>query len=87
MERIEGVSIEKFRGQYADGIFPMYTAVSFGIEVVKGLKKLHSLDIVHGDIHSGNVLLQVDKETKCTRGIKFVDFGRALRSQGSLTPK
>ncbi len=49
-------------------------AVRFAIQVFEMLQKLHSLHIVHGDIHAGNVAI---KPGTGGRELLLIDFGRA----------
>ena len=45
-------------------------AVQYGIELMDAVKGIHAAGLLHGDIHSGNVL--VDKEGR----VKLIDFDR-----------
>jgi serine/threonine protein kinase len=57
--------------------FSLADAARIGIELIRKLRRLHlSGNIVHGDLHAGNVVAARDG-----RGIKLIDFGHAREAQ------
>lgn len=54
-------------------------ALSVMKEVLKGLRRIHAMGIVHGDIHAGNILLHDKGNGHET--IKFIDFGRSFLAE------
>lgn len=46
------------------------------------LTKLHDLAIIHGDMHTGNIMLQVKSDGKTD--IRIIDFGRSVFTTNSL---
>jgi serine/threonine protein kinase len=79
-EKLHGVTLYEFQRKYPESRVPLATALEIGIGLVRGLKRLHSLDIVHNDIHPGNIFL----ESSMITGLKFIDFGRAFKSEPSM---
>jgi serine/threonine protein kinase len=56
------------------GAFSMQKALGIFKQIMVGLKEMHALDIVHGDIHPGNLVLSEDNENT----VRFIDFGEAF---------
>ena len=78
MERVRGQDLHQFKRRFSDGMVPFTIAMMVGIAVIEGLEILHNqAQIIHGDIHSGNIILQQLMFLNETAKIKFVDFGRA----------
>ncbi|MBW8876351.1 MAG: protein kinase [Acidobacteria bacterium] len=76
MEVVEG---ESLRERLARGPLPIDEAVRLTLQILEGLRVLHSLGIVHRDVKPGNVLLEPGG------GVKLADFGLALRSASDET--
>ena len=73
MER-EGMNLHNFMVSQPGGKVPFAQAVKLGIDLIVVLKKLHEVAmVVHGDIHSGNVVFSADDPTK----LVLIDFARA----------
>ncbi|HEX4960765.1 MAG TPA: protein kinase [Thermoanaerobaculia bacterium] len=70
MEVVEG---ESLRERLARGPLAMDEAVRLTLQILEGLRQLHSLGIVHRDVKPGNVLLEPDG------GVKLADFGLAFQ--------
>jgi len=79
MERIQGESLYAFKSRFRKGIVPLYTSLLIGNAMIASLERLHKVaKTIHGDIHTGNVLLErvdVHNGTVC---LKFVDYGRSF---------
>ena len=62
---------------------PQETALEIWSQVVEALQFIHSLGIMHRDVHSGNVLVQHSATSQTTltieelQGVKLADFGKA----------
>jgi hypothetical protein len=50
---------------------PFAEAIAYGIELVGLLERLHSIRVVHGDIHASNVAFRQNK-------LVLIDFGRGM---------
>jgi tetratricopeptide (TPR) repeat protein len=72
LEVVEG---ESLRERLARGLLPIDEAVRLTVQILEGLRVLHSLDIVHRDVKPGNILLEPGG------GVKLADFGLALRPE------
>jgi hypothetical protein len=57
-------------------------ALSVMEAIMKGLKRIHALGIIHGDIHAGNILLHDIGNSR--KIIKFIDFGKAFLAEQML---
>ncbi|MEA2603646.1 MAG: eukaryotic-like serine/threonine-protein kinase [Acidobacteriota bacterium] len=71
MEVVEG---ESLRERLARGPLTIDEAVRLTIQILEGLRVLHSLGIIHRDVKPGNVLLEPGG------GVKLADFGLAFQS-------
>ncbi len=69
MEYVEGQS---FRVLGKDGELPLNRVVDLAIQVCEGLARAHASGIVHRDVKSSNILIDLDGR------VKIVDFGLAL---------
>jgi hypothetical protein len=56
-------------------LFSFREAISCGIRLFQLLKTIHERNLVHGDIHPGNVAFRSDAETH--NELVLIDFGRA----------
>jgi len=72
MEEV-GESVERIMFELPQERYAIDRALSLGIKMIRLLKQLHSLNIVHGDIHLGNFAFHYSNP----RDILFLDFGRA----------
>ena len=85
MRKSEGVTLSHFRNRFGDMIVPVAIAAEITIAIVRSLQKLHErTQIVHGDIHPGNILLENTIVPGMIR-IQFIDFGRAFRDSRTLS--
>ena len=55
-----------------EGPFPIRTALLILRIIVEKLKKIHSLGIIHGDIHASNVVVSKEGD------VRIIDFGSAV---------
>lgn len=61
--------------------FSLVDAARIGIELIRKLRRLHVFGhVVHGDIHSGNVVA-----ARNGRGVKLIDFGHAREAKAAHT--
>ena len=85
MRKLRGMSLHQYRQRFPHSIIPMDIAAQITRTVIHGLERLHNeARIVHGDIHSGNILLEQSSIVGQLR-LQFVDFGRAFRDKRNLT--
>ena len=77
IERIMGVSLQQYRRDHTPNGFDMLLAVSDLYAIVSMIQKLHENDIIHGDIHSGNVMVY-HNETDGHAYLMLIDHGRAF---------
>jgi serine/threonine protein kinase len=56
--------------------WPLEEALQMGIDLLEVVRKLHALDIVHGDIHPGNVVLLPAQAGRSA--IRLIDFGKSF---------
>jgi len=76
LELIEGGSLAE---RLARGPLPIEEAVRIAIQILDGLRALHTLKIVHRDVKPGNVLLTANGT------VKLADFGLARHLEGEET--
>ena len=88
LRRVEnGVSLHNFRSHWFRSIMPMTFAAHVIIRVLHALEKMHKmLKIIHGDIHSGNIMIRRNNSTDVNDfSVVLIDFGRARIDPGNLT--
>ena len=76
MELIEGNTINNFFREYStyDNKYKKILMYNTLIQLVLGLKYIHSQNIIHGDIKPGNILIMMgDMPTEIK--LKYIDFG------------
>lgn len=73
-----GQSVYSFVSEGIKALRPpsLLMALSVMKETLKGLKRIHALGIIHGDIHAGNILIQ--DMGSSGKSIKFIDFGKGF---------
>jgi len=95
VEKINGVTIGQLRrSSSTNGILTLKVVFSLAVFAIEGLANIHDLNIVHGDIHRGNIMLEYgegkkfdihkDPETGKIQGLKFIDFGRSFTYEPDL---
>lgn len=52
-------------------------------QLTNKFNKMHELGIIHGDMHAGNIIVQVLQNNKF--GVRIIDFGRSINTGRSLT--
>ena len=73
MEYCSGPSLYEFIRKTPQ--FELHREVTLAQEILLGLKFLHSNGVVHGDLKTGNILLDVKKPTKiCNFGLSAVQL-------------
>ena len=82
MERVlgESLSVRKFRLENIP--FLMSHSVAIVIHVLAKLRTLHDNGIVHGDVHTGNVLISSDADGYML--VHLIDFGLAFFDEPNL---
>jgi hypothetical protein len=63
---------------------PFDQAIEYGISMFRLLSRLHALNVIHGDIHGGNIALS--EAANPANSLVLIDFGRAeIDSEGDMT--
>ena len=75
MERT-GASIHTFLQEY--GAQSIEWSLELGIEILTMLRILHEKNIIHGDVHQGNVVFKEPLQTMPRIGMKLIDFGKSV---------
>ena len=69
---------ETLRARIAGGALPLSTALTYGLELARGLVAAHSLGITHRDLKPENVFVTRDDR------VKILDFGLATCREAAL---
>ena len=81
MEQAAGVSLHQFRRAYfvrSEGAVGFKNAISIGAKLLDLVRQLHTeANIVHGDIHTPNVMIDWNSETS-NFTLQLIDFGSAF---------
>jgi len=73
MRKSRGISLHRFRQRFSNWVVPMDIAAEITKSVIHGLERLHhEVRLVHGDIHSGNILLE---ESAMTGQLRILFMG------------
>ncbi len=70
-EKVNGVSVSSVWATI--GAFPVQQVVNIGIEMISTLRRIHAMNVVHGDASFGNFLFNPDSQ----KVLKVIDFERA----------
>lgn len=69
-ERV-GDSLWGYLDDTDNGRIPFMRAIELGIDILRLIRDIHSINIVHGDVHPGNIAFRNDRD------ILLIDFGRS----------
>jgi len=84
MQSVSGQSVYQYRQLFDNWILPMPLAAKLTQKILNALAILHEqAKIIHGDIHSGNIMLEQDGDSDIR--VFLIDFGRARRDDKSMT--
>jgi serine/threonine protein kinase len=90
MEKVNGKSLHHFRmAEFSatNGAIRFRDAMIVGIQLMRLLRKLHEeVNIVHGDIHSPNVMITVN-ETSREVELSLIDFGLSFNVSNRTLPE
>jgi len=76
-------TLHDYRRLYLNGILPFVGGLTVVQELLRTIQRLHeNLDIVHGDIHTGNILINIRESLL---EMKLIDFGRSKFDNRQLT--
>jgi hypothetical protein len=81
MEKAQGLSLHAFRSRVFDvsnGAMGLRNSLVIGAALIDMIHVLHrEAKIVHGDVHSPNIMIQLEPETNLPN-LQFIDFGYAF---------
>ena len=87
VSRRGGMSVEAYAASQASGHLSLLELLHFWANTLELVGKLHSINLVHCDLHSGNVLFADPDQypNLITGDLILIDFEQAQVSQGSCT--
>ena len=90
MDRLGGQSLHNFRkNRYAtaNGAMRFRDAILVGREIISLLRRLHEeVGIVHGDIHTPNIMIELNVPSKTFR-LHLIDFGNSFTLSNTTLPE
>ena len=90
MDRADGMSLHGYRERHfwhSSGAMDFASVMAVGIRLIQLLRKLHTeVRVVHGDIHSPNVMINITNGTTGEFNLSLIDFGIASRYNDSPLP-
>lgn len=78
MEYVDGITVSDYIKEHGPLTFLQFAPVM--ASVLKGLAEAHRFDVVHRDIKSANIMLEIENEQ--LRRVKILDFGLAKLVEG-----
>jgi len=90
MDRADGMCLHAHRRLYLShtfGAMDFPDAMIIGVHLIDLLQKLHlKARVVHGDIHSPNIMINITNTTTGLFTLSLIDFGRAFRYSQTPLP-
>ncbi|MCG6921744.1 MAG: AAA family ATPase [Acidobacteria bacterium] len=71
---LEYIEAQTLREAFAGGRQPLVTFLDVAVKIAEALQQIHDAGIVHKDINSGNILVNLE-----TGAVKIIDFGISSR--------
>ncbi len=84
MEYARGVTLEKWKRQFTDGLVPLDQAIEIGRQVAQALDFAHDMRIVHRDIKPANIMVETLPDTQGLK-VRVLDFGLAADIKSSMS--
>ncbi|KVH93555.1 Armadillo repeat-containing protein 3 and Serine/threonine-protein kinase CTR1 [Cynara cardunculus var. scolymus] len=87
MEHVKGGSLKLYIEKLArsgEKHVPVELALQIARDVAWALSELHSKDIMHRDLKSGNIVIDLDEKSDGAPVVKLCDFDRAVPLRSSL---
>ncbi len=84
MEYARGVTLEKWKRQFTNGLVPLDQAVEIGRQVALALDFAHDMRIAHRDIKPANIMVETLPDTQRLK-VRVLDFGLAADIKSSMS--
>ncbi|MCG8613714.1 MAG: AAA family ATPase, partial [Pseudomonadales bacterium] len=87
MEDINGVDLHQYAASFENKQLPVIPFLTLAIQLADGLGEIHHAQVIHKDLHPGNIIVTPDQENAKDFQLQIIDFGLAsllTREQPSL---